>query len=522
MATPPSERAAPADGQPRASRLSSLPGWASYIAVVLSSLLLWAAFPPLDIGPLAFIAPIPFFWAIRRVERGVEAATLGFVWGSLFFGVLLYWISVIGFIAWFPLTIALGAYFAVYGFIVWSFRLWPAWRWWLIAIGAWVGIEFIRARFPFGGFPWGNIGYAAPGFEPLLGTVQWLGPIGWSVLAIAFSAGAALFIENRQANWRFIVDPAVVILLLAIGGSLFAPSADGDSLRVAIVQGNSPCPMVHCQNENRRIYENHLRLTETIPDNGADLVVWAESATGTPFEPEGNDAVRGPIIAQAARIGAYFLVSGTRTIDAESFVNVNVLYSPEGVKLGEYHKAHPVPFGETVPLRGLLGFIPQLDQVPRDMIPGTEPTVFPIGEDFLGSVISFEGAFARNIQSIAAAGGQMMVVTTNESSYGETAASDQLIDMTRVNAAAIGQDLVHAAITGRSTFITADGSVGEKTGLYEEAVLFGNASMRSAGPTLFTRIPYWALILALAGALLALLWPGQGGLEDVVGRHRQE
>jgi apolipoprotein N-acyltransferase len=280
--------------------------------------------------------------------------------------------------------------------------------------------------------------------------------------------------------------------------------------------------MVHCQNENRRIYEDHLRLTETIPDNGADLVVWAESATGTPFEPEGNDAVRGAIIAEAARIDAYFLVSGTRTIDAESFVNVNVLYSPEGVKLGEYHKAHPVPFGETVPLRGLLGFIPQLDQVPRDMIPGTEPTVFPIGEDFLGSVISFEGAFARNIQSIAAAGGQMMVVTTNESSYGETAASDQLIDMTRVNAAAIGQDLVHAAITGRSTFITADGSVGEKTGLHEEAVLFGNASMRSAGPTLFTRIPYWAFILALAGALLALLWPGQGGLEDVVGRHRQE
>ena len=144
---------------------------APYLAVVLSALLLWTAFPPLDLGPIAFIAPIPFFWAIRRVERGSEAATLGFLWGSLFFGVLLYWISVLGFIAWFPLTIALGSFFAVYGFIVWSFRLWPAWRWWLIAIGAWVGIEFIRAHFPFGGFPWGNIGYAASGFPPLLGTV---------------------------------------------------------------------------------------------------------------------------------------------------------------------------------------------------------------------------------------------------------------------------------------------------------------------------------------------------------------
>jgi len=282
-----------------------------------------------------------------------------------------------------------------------SCRLWPAWRWWVIAVGAWVAIEFIRARFPFGGFPWGNVGYAAAGFPPLLGTVQWLGPTGWSVLAVAFSAGAALFIENRALNWRFVVDPAVVILLLGIAGSLFAPSADGTSLDVAIVQGNSPCPMVHCQNESRRIYEAHLRLTETIPDNGADLVVWPESATGTPYEPEGNDAVRGAIIEQAARIGAYFLVSGTRVVEPDRFVNVNVLYSPEGVKLGEYHKRHPVPFGEYVPLRGLLGFIPQLEQVPRDMISGTEPTVFPIGEDFLGSVISFEGAFPRSIQSVA-------------------------------------------------------------------------------------------------------------------------
>ena len=52
------------------SRLAAsvLPAWAPYIAVVLSALVMWAAFPPLDLGPLAFFAPIPLFWAIRRVE----------------------------------------------------------------------------------------------------------------------------------------------------------------------------------------------------------------------------------------------------------------------------------------------------------------------------------------------------------------------------------------------------------------------------------------------------------------------
>jgi apolipoprotein N-acyltransferase len=492
-----------------------------YLAAFASALLMWAAFPPLDIGPVAFVAPIPLFWALRRVERGFEAVTIGFLWGTVFFGMLLYWITILGFIAWVPLVLLMAAYFAAYSLLVWLFRLWPAWRWWLIAVGGWAAIEFLRARFPFGGFPWGNIGYAAGGFAPLLGSVQFIGPAGWTVVAVAFAAAAALVIDSRQ-NWRQFVDTSVVILLLGVVGSLFAPSADGNPVRVAIVQGGSPCPMVHCQNENQRIFESHLALTETIPDGGADLVVWAENSTGPPFDPEGNDTVKAAIIAQAGRIGAYFLVSGTRKVDPDGFLNVNMLYSPEGVKIGEYAKQHPVPFGEYVPLRSLLGFIPQLDQVPRDMVRGTDPVVFPMTQGQLGSVISFEGAFSRSIRSIAAAGSQLMVVATNESSYGDSYASDQLVDMTRVNAAAIGQDLVHAAITGKSTFITAAGEVGEETGLYTETVLYGDVAMRSAGKTLFTRFPNWMTLLSVITLAAALFWPGEGGLEAIVGRHRPD
>ena len=492
-----------------------------YLAALASALLMWAAFPPLDVGPLAFAAPTPLFWALRRVERGFEAVTIGFLWGSVFFGILLYWISILGFIAWVPLVLLMAAYFAAYGLVVWLFRLWPAWRWWLIVVGGWALIEFVRARFPFGVFPWGNIGYAAGGFPPLLGSVQFIGPGGWTVLAVAFAASAALVIESRD-HWRQFVDTSVVIVLLGVVGALFAPTADGETLRVAIVQGGSPCPMVHCQNENQRIFESHLALTETIPDDGADLVVWAENSPGPPFDPENNEAVKAAIISQAGRTGAYFLVSGTRRVEPEGFLNVNMLYSPEGVKIGEYAKQHPVPFGEYVPLRSLLGFIPQLDQVPRDMVRGTEPVVFPIAQGQLGSVISFEGAFPRSIRGISHAGSQLLVVATNESSFGDSSASDQLIDMTRVNAAAIGQDAVHAAITGKSTFITADGEVGEGTDLFTEGVLYGEVAMRSAGPTPFTRFPNWVTLVALIGLIAALFWPGEGGLEALVGRHRPE
>ena len=469
---------------------------------------MWAAFPPLDIGVLAFVAPVPFLWAIRRVERVGDVILMGFLWGFVFYGGLLYWIFILGAVAWVPLTLALAAYMTLYAFAVWAVRLWPAWRWWLIATGAWVLVEFLRARFPFGGFPWGSLGFAAGGSPGAIGAVQWVGPTGWSVLAIAFAAALTLFIENRK-EWRFVVDTGVVMMLLVLAGSLFPPSADGLAMRVAIVQGGSPCPQKHCQNENQRIFESHLELTQTITPGSVDLVVWAENSTGPPYEPEGSDAVRNAITEEANRLGAYFLVSGTRREGATQFRNVNILFSPDVGKVGEYGKSHPVPFGEYVPLRSLLGFIPQLDQVPRDMVRGGEPVVFPLDDGILGSVISFEGAFIRSIRPVVDAGAEVLVVASNESSYGVSPASDQLIGMTRVNAAAVGQDLVHAAITGRSTFIAADGTVGERTGLFEETVLFGTVQYRTAGPTFYSRFGDLLLYAAFVGLVIAVAWPGE-------------
>jgi len=65
---------------------------------------MWAAFPPLGLAPVAFIAPVPLFLAVRSVERPIWALALGFGWGAAFFGLLLNWIMVLGFVAWFPLS----------------------------------------------------------------------------------------------------------------------------------------------------------------------------------------------------------------------------------------------------------------------------------------------------------------------------------------------------------------------------------------------------------------------------------
>jgi len=491
-----------------------------YLAAVAGALLMWLAFPPFDVGILAFVAPAPFLWGLRRVETGAGALGVGLAYGAVFFGLLLSWIAVLGVVAWIPLTLWLASMSAAFGLFVWTFRLWPATRWWLITVGGWALWELVRSYFPWGGFPWGSVGYAAAGNPGFIGSVQWVGPSGWTVLAVGIAAGLVLVVEDA-AHWRLLVDPGVVVLMLVLAGVLFAPHADGEVVRTAIVQGSSPCPQTHCQNENKRIFERHLELSRAIPRDRVDLVVWPENSFGSPYEPIGNEDIDQILKVEAQRLGAYLPVSGTHLVDTESFVNVNIVYSPIGTEVGRYDKQHPVPFGEYVPLRGLLSFIPQLDQVPRDMIPGTEAVVFPIQDGVLGSVISFEGAFSRHIRSEVLAGAQLMVVATNESSYGPgAAASDQLIEMARINAAAVGQDLVLAAITGKSTFIEAEGYVGEKTDFLEERVIIADVQFRTAGPTLFTRLGDWLIFVAIAAAAAGIFTPGAGRPEGGLRRRR--
>jgi apolipoprotein N-acyltransferase len=482
---------------------------APYLAAVVAAVLMWAAFPPVGWGPLAFVAPAPFIWGLRRLEGAWAALGMGFLYGAVFFGLLLNYVRFVGFVAWLPLTIWLAATAAGYALVVWAFRHWPANRAFLLIVGGWGLWELMRTRIPFGGFPWGTAGYATGGTTGLIGSVQWIGPSGWSILTVAVATGLVLVVEN-QDNWRLLVDSAVAVLLIALAGSLFAPDADGATLRVAVVQGNSPCPQTHCQNEKQRIFESHLELTRTLVRGSVDLVVWPENSTGTPFEPENNLDVRSAISAEAARLGAYFLVSGTRSVSPEEFLNINMMFDPNGRKIGEYAKRHPVPFGEYVPLRDLLDFIPQLDQVPRDMKRGDEAVVFDLPQGVVGTVISFEGAFPRRMRSEVGAGAQVLVVATNESTWGTSEASDQFIGLTRVNAAAMGQDVVHAAITGRSVFISADGSLGPETGLLTAEILEGEVQMRTDGRTIYARFGDWLLFLALAAAAAAVVIPGEG------------
>jgi apolipoprotein N-acyltransferase len=293
---------------------------------------------------------------------------------------------------------------------------------------------------------------------------------------------------------------------LLIGGAVAPAIATGPEVRVAIVQGSTPCPLTHCPDERLLTYQQHLELTKTIPAGSVDLVVWPEGSTGSlNADPVLHPEIGAAIGAEAARIGSFFLVGGDRPVSETHWINANVVFGPDGQIVGEYRKRHPVPFGEYIPARPLFDWISALSAVPRDMIRGEEVVLFDIGTGTMGSVISFEGAFARYSRQTIGFGAQLLVVATNEGSYEFTSVSDQFIGMTRMRAAETGVDVVHSAVTGKSTFITAGGLVGETTGFTDQSVITATLRMRHAGPTLYVMFGEWAQALAIAGLVIATL-----------------
>ena len=130
-------------------------------------------------------------------------------------------------------------------------------------------------------------------------------------------------------------------------------------------------------------------------------------------------------------------------------------------------------------------------------------------------LVSYEVFFPDRGRSGVRAGGQLIVVPTNTSSYSSEQAPAQEIAASRLQAIEEGRDLLQAAPTGYSAVIDNHGDVLEQTPLSVTAVLRANVALRD-GVTLYTR---FGDLPTVSLALLAVL---AGWVVAVVERRREQ
>jgi apolipoprotein N-acyltransferase len=474
-----------------------------------SGLLLFLANPPAGVEPLAFVALIPFLWLVRgsRPRRGM---VLGFAFGFAYLAATLYWILLFGTLAWGALSLASSAYVGLFGLlapVVWRGEH-PV-RSSIGLAALWTGTEYLRSMWPLGGFTWGGVGYTQAGNGFLLPLASVAGVWGVAFAVVLVNAFVLLALE-RLPRMRVAAGFAGACLaLVMLPAAIPIPSPDGRAVDVAVVQGNDlEHRLPSAAAEDLVIARTHARLHRTLVTDPPDLAVWPENALDadpTRFEPF-RSIVRGAVGA----VGVPTLVGAITGGPGGRERNEALLYDGRGRIVGRYAKVHLVPFGEYVPWRSELGWISALRQVPHDLAPGDRLHLLHVGHLRFAAVICFENSFPSLDRRIVAKGAGFLVVSTNNASYGRTAASRQHLIMSRFRAVENGRWVVHAAISGISAFIDPHGRVYAPTGLFQ-ATVDRHVIRASTARTLYSRFGDYLPWASMALVVVLMMAPrGRG------------
>ena len=455
----------------------------------------------------------------RRVR---SAAGLGYLYGLGLFVPLFAFLRGIGVDAWLVVVAIESLWFAALAAVV---AVIGRRRWWPVGVPAvWIGVEWLRDRWPFGGLPWGRLAFGqADG--PLLPLAAWGGAPLVTVAALAITCGLVALTLSARAGRRVRARVGVAALLavgtpFALAAAVAVPTAgDGvhgpDHVVLAAVQGNVPRLGLDAFSQARAVTVNHLAETQRLAADVAAgrvprpaFVVWPENASDQdPF----HDPVAAQLVTQAVRAVGVPIVVGAVLDgpDSRHVQNTAIVWTPAGP--GErYVKRHLVPFGEYLPFRSLLTRVAsRFAMIGKDFAPGSRPGVLTAAGVRFADVICFEVADDGVVRDAVNGGGRLLVVQTNNATYehrgdtgreGETA---QQLQMSRLRAVEHGRAVVVAATSGVSAVIDPAGRVEQRSGVFQPAVLVADVPLRDAR-TLADRLGPWPERVVAALGLVAV------------------
>lgn len=498
-------------------------------AAAVSGLVLVLAFPPIGIWPLAPVAVAVIVLACRGAHARA-AFGLGLVAGLAFFLPLLHWTSNVGADAWILLAtsqaVAIGG-LGVGLTLVTRLPGWPVW-----SAAAWVAQEAVRDRVPFGGFPWGRLafsqggtpftGYAAWGGAPLVTFAVALGGglLAWAVAGLArrprrrgATAGGA------TATLGIVAVATVGIVAVAIVGILApGPVPTTGTATVALIQGNVPRLGLEFNAQRAAVLDNHVAATEQLgaavragSQPRPDLVIWPENSSD--LDPLTDAQATGAVDAAVRAVGVPVLVGAVLQGPGRFIRNAGIVWDPVTGPGPSYVKRHPVPFAEYVPFRPILtALVGRFAMVPNDFLAGSHPGVLTVGPVRLGDVICFEVAYDDLVRDVVTGGGQLLVVQTNNATFGRSGETTQQLAMSQVRAVEHGRTVLVAATSGISAVIGPDGRVIERSAVFTPDTLLRRVPLAVAR-TPADRVGAAPELLLTAIALVAA---GAGGW---VGRH---
>jgi len=526
--------------------LSSLPhriiladGWARRAIAFIAGAAGAFALPPFDFAPAMAVPLTTAVWLIDGAAvRGARfsfaplraAAAAGWWLGFGYFLASLWWLGAAMLVeadqfAWaIPLAViglpAALALFPALGFAL-SRLLWSSGSLRIFALAAGLGAaEWLRGHV-LTGFPWNDFGMALAEAGPIGQVASLIGLHGLDLLAIVIFAAPATIVD-RQPGQRFLSNAAawaaafLLLTLSAYGALRLATKATEyvDDVKLRLMQPNLPQDAKFRPENGQEILRHYLALSDraTGPErtgvSDVTHLIWPESAF--PYilsrEPQALAAI-------ARALQGKILVTGAARVEADGGGKRGKIFNSIEVLQGDrilafYDKMHLVPFGEYLPLEGLLRPLGVSHLVPGVWDRGQGPrTLAAPGLPQISPLICYEAIFPGEAAPKDRSGArpQLLLNLTNDGWFGKTIGPYQHFAQARLRAIEEGLPLVRVANTGVSAIVDSYGRVIESLPLGEEGVIDGRLP-KAAPETVFARwgaaaFPViWLLLLGAAAA----------------------
>lgn len=476
------------------------------------------ALPPFALTPLVFLAFPAFLLLLDTAKTRKNAFAVGFWFGFGHFLLLLHWIVLALFtdvdkyaalmpVALFGPALALAPLTGLAGLATFLLSPKGSARRAICLTAAWSLAEWLRGHI-LTGFPWMPVGHVWDPVLPMWQTASLWGVYGLGLFTLLLASTPYILIQNPARTKTAACAAATLLLAMGWGSwRLYAhPTTFMEGVRLRIVQPGISQDEKADPTRMADTFHTHLAFSTAPAPERPNLIVWPETAVVFPLD---EDAAAREMIAHALPAGGLLLagtIHRTPQDNAPSlYYNGMTAIDHAGRVVGGYDKAHLVPFGEYMPLRGLL----PLDAIAAsdiDFSEGPGPRTLPLpGMPSVSPLICFEAIFPHAVTDQNARPDALLALT-NDGWFGHSAGPHQHFAMARMRAVEEGLPLVRAANTGISGITDGLGRVITSLNLGQTGFLDGNLPKPMVAKTAYARFgdfPFLAVLLGIFFYLVA-------------------
>jgi apolipoprotein N-acyltransferase len=464
---------------------------------LLGALLLWAALPPLDFWPLAWLAPVPWIALAERRQLMTGRRPYLQIWlaGFVFWLAAIYWLLLPHWatsLGWLALSFYLALYLPVFvGLVrvaIHDLRL-PA----LVAAPVvYLGLDIARG-YLMTGFAMTGLGHSQYRWTALAQIADLAGIGGVSAVIVFVAAAFARMLpgEGRKvAWWPLLPGVAMLGLCLIYGHWRLSQQPNRPGPKVALIQGSIDITMKMDEGQRNQIFKQYADLTgEAIARaKDLDLIVWPETMFRSPWfvfegdcQPpaawgvtarEAEDISRDAVRYWMGSFGAPVLlgIDTMRVTPTETFHYNSALYFDRHSQPKErYDKVHRVMFGEYVPFADWFPWLYGLTPLPGGLNAGAGPvaikTTTPNGPVCFAPNICFESTLSQlirgQVETLRRQGAEpdVLVNLTNDGWFWGSSELEMHLACGVFRAIECRKPMLIAANTGISAWIDSQGHV---------------------------------------------------------------